>query len=60
MEKIIYERHIVFDTPADLIKEIYKVIKEDIMDILTTGRTDRYKSNKEEKPPKNKEETPGQ
>lgn len=47
MEQIIYERHIVFDTPKELIKELIKMLKEDLKDIFKTGRTDKFKTNKD-------------
>lgn len=47
MDKIIYERHIVFDTPRELIKEVIKMIKEDINDLFKTGSTDKFKTNKD-------------
>ena len=51
MEQIIYERHICFDTPKELIKELIKMIKEDLQDILKTGRTDKFKTNKDKLKP---------
>ncbi len=51
MKRIVYERHIVFDTPKELIQELIKMIKEDIQDMLKTGRTDKFKTNKDKLKP---------